>query len=88
MQVVDARDPLLYRSTDLEALARELHPSKASVLLLNKADLLTKTLRKAWANYFDKQGTKYIFWSAKAAAEGLSEEGKLFNATEHPSDSS
>lgn len=75
--MVDARDPLLYRSTDLEAFARELHPSKSSMLLLNKADLLAKTLRTAWANHFDRQGIQYVFWSAKAAAEGISEEGAL-----------
>lgn len=75
-QVVDARDPLLYRSSDLEGLARELHASKSSLLLLNKADLLTKALRKAWANYFDREGVRYIFWSAKAAAEGKAEQGK------------
>ena len=74
-QVVDARDPLLYRSTDLEAYARELHPTKASVLLLNKADLLSRALRTAWADYFDRQGISYLFWSAKAASEGLLEEG-------------
>ena len=74
--MVDARDPLLYRSTDLEAFARELHSSKSSMLLLNKADLLAKTLRIAWANYFDKQGMKYVFFSAKAAAEGINDEGK------------
>jgi len=70
-QVVDARDPLLYRSTDLEAFARELHHTKSSVLLLNKADLLSKALRTAWADYFDRQGISYLFWSAKAASEGL-----------------
>lgn len=80
IQVVDARDPLLYRSTDLEALARELHPSKASLMLLNKADLLTKALRTAWADYFDGQGISYIFWSAKAAAEGLAGEGTYFSS--------
>ena len=47
------------------------------MLLLNKADLLAKTLRTAWANYFDRQGIQYVFWSAKAAAEGISEEGAL-----------
>ena len=67
---MDARDPLLYRSTDLEAYARELHPTKASVLLLNKADLLSRALRTAWADYFDRQGISYLFWSAKAASEG------------------
>jgi len=52
--VVDARDPLLYRSTDLEAYAREVHTSKSSFILLNKSDLLPDHVRKAWADHFDK----------------------------------
>ena len=74
-QVVDARDPLMYRSKDLEAFARELHPTKASVVLLNKADLLNKALRTAWADHFDAEGVSYAFWSAKAAAEGAAAQG-------------
>lgn len=45
-QVVDARDPLTYRSEDLEAYALDLHPTKRSLLLLNKADLLPEALRR------------------------------------------
>ncbi|GIL57282.1 hypothetical protein Vafri_12537 [Volvox africanus] len=66
VQVVDARDPLLYRSEDLERYARELHDSKGSLLLLNKADLLPPHVRAAWADYFDKAGVEYAFWSAHA----------------------
>jgi large subunit GTPase 1 len=77
--VVDARDPLLYRSKDLEAYARELCASKASFLLLNKADLLPRHIRKEWADHFDAAGLGYAFWSAqrmsdaqqKARAEAL-----------------
>ncbi len=47
--MLDARDPLRYRSEDLEAYARELHPSKASLMLLNKADLLPAPLRSGEA---------------------------------------
>ena len=43
--MLDARDPLRYRSEDLEAYARELNPSKGSLMLLNKADLLPAPLR-------------------------------------------
>lgn len=69
VQVVDARDPLTYRSEDLELYCREVHDAKRSMLLLNKADLLPEKLRSAWADYFDEQGVKYAFWSAKQAAE-------------------
>ena len=43
---MDARDPLTYRSEDLEAYALGLHPTKRSLLLLNKADLLPQALRR------------------------------------------
>lgn len=67
--MLDARDPLRYRSEDLEAFARETHPAKASLMLLNKADLLPQQLRAAWAAYFRERGVDFIFWSAKAASE-------------------
>ena len=69
MQVVDARDPLTYRSEDLERYAVALHPAKRSLLLLNKADLLPEGLRSAWADHFDELGVEYLFWSAKAAMD-------------------
>ena len=67
-QVIDARDPLTYRSTDLEDYARDINAAKASLLLLNKSDLLPEAARVAWAEYLDSQGIAYIFWSAKLAA--------------------
>ena len=69
VQVVDARDPLTYRSEDLERYALEMHPAKSSLLLLNKADLLPEALRSAWADYFDGLGVDYAFWSAKAGMD-------------------
>ncbi|KAI7841023.1 hypothetical protein COHA_005251 [Chlorella ohadii] len=72
VQVVDARDPLTYRSEDLAAYALDLHPTKRSLLLLNKADLLPEALRSAWADHFDSIGADYVFWSAKAGMDELS----------------
>jgi large subunit GTPase 1 len=69
VQVVDARDPLTYRSEDLEAYALDLHPTKRSLLLLNKADLLPEALRSTWADHFDSIGADYVFWSAKAGMD-------------------
>lgn len=40
VQVVDGRDPLRYRHEDLERYSLELNPTKLTILLLNKADLL------------------------------------------------
>mmetsp|Transcript_27163 Transcript_27163/g.69134 ORF Transcript_27163/g.69134 Transcript_27163/m.69134 type:complete len:649 (-) Transcript_27163:2405-4351(-) len=69
VQVVDARDPLLYRCEDLEAYAHELHATKHSLLLLNKADLLPEAVRRQWADYFEKAGVSYAFWSAYAVQQ-------------------
>jgi len=69
VQVVDGRDPLLYRCEDLEAYCRELNPTKASLLLLNKADLLPEAVRRCWAQYLDQAGIQYAFWSAFAVSE-------------------
>mgnify|MGYP001973447934 CR=1 FL=1 len=70
VQVVDARDPLFYRCPDLEAFVKELDDGrKETMLLLNKADLLSRELRDAWSEYFDANGIEYLWWSAKAATE-------------------
>ena len=77
LQVLDARDPLRYRSEDLESYSVHLHPTKGSVLLLNKADLLPAALRSAWADYFDQAAVEYVFWSAKAGIDSLTAQGKF-----------
>lgn len=69
VQVVDARDPLTYWNEDLERYCLELNPTKTSILLMNKSDMVPEKLRSAWADYFDSRGMDYIFWSAKAASE-------------------
>lgn len=47
VQIVDARNPLLFRCEDLESYVRELSPDnlKVNVILVNKADLLTEKQR-------------------------------------------
>lgn len=74
VQIVDARNPMLFRSADLEKYVKEVDESKANLLLINKADFLTAKQRKAWADYFDSQGIKYTFFSAAIAAKTLQEE--------------
>ena len=69
--MLDARDPLRYRSEDLESYAASLQPPRPSLLLLNKADLLPAPLRSAWADYFDQAGVDCVFWSAKAGIDSL-----------------
>ena len=74
VQVVDARDPLFYRCPDLEAYVTEIDAAKRTLLLLNKADLLSPELRRAWCDYFDERRIGYLWWSAKTATEAVDAE--------------
>jgi large subunit GTPase 1 len=74
VQVVDARDPLFYRCPDLEQYITEIDPAKRTILLLNKADLLSPELRRGWCDYFDEHGMEYLWWSAKTATEEVDAE--------------
>ncbi|KAJ6604474.1 hypothetical protein DFH09DRAFT_1122815 [Mycena vulgaris] len=78
VQIVDARNPLRFRCEDLEAYVHDVEGAEGEsgtgkgkrrcLLLINKADLLTATQRCLWADYFDKQGIQYAFFSAANAA--------------------
>lgn len=67
VQIVDARNPLLFRSEDLELYVKEVDSKKKNLLLVNKADMMTLGQREAWADYFDKAGINYKFFSASLA---------------------
>jgi large subunit GTPase 1 len=64
IQIVDARNPLFFRSTDLENYIREINKENECILLVNKADLLTEELRISWADYFKSKNIEFIFFSA------------------------
>lgn len=65
VQILDARNPLLFRCQDLENYVKEVDSRKENLLLLNKSDFLTPLQRKAWARYFDREHIKVAFFSAK-----------------------
>ncbi|RAH77376.1 putative ribosome biogenesis GTPase Lsg1 [Aspergillus japonicus CBS 114.51] len=69
VQIVDARNPLAFRSEDLEAYVKELDPRKQNLLLVNKADMLTEKQRVMWADYFDRHNISFRFFSAHLAKE-------------------
>ncbi|XP_043194133.1 large subunit GTPase 1 homolog [Amphibalanus amphitrite] len=69
VQILDARNPLLYRCEDLERYVREVDPEKDNLLLINKSDLLTAEQRAAWADYFNETGIKAAFFSALNEAD-------------------
>ncbi|KAL2090251.1 hypothetical protein ACEWY4_014939 [Coilia grayii] len=76
VQIVDARNPLLFRCPDLETYVKEVSERKVNMLLLNKADLLTREQRRVWARYFQKEGIRAVFWSALAEGQRLDAEEK------------
>ncbi|KAJ7324590.1 hypothetical protein JRQ81_017610 [Phrynocephalus forsythii] len=84
VQIVDARNPLLFRCQDLELYVREISPEKENLILLNKADLLSKDQRSAWARFFEQEGVKVVFWSALEEGRQLAAAPKGTEAVEEP----
>ena len=88
VQIVDARDPLLFRCEDLEQYVREVDPAKVNMLLVSKADLLRPHQRAAWREYFatSAAGLTVAFWSALEEdgerVEGEDESTKLLTSEE------
>ncbi|XP_022594900.1 large subunit GTPase 1 homolog [Seriola dumerili] len=76
VQIVDARNPLLFRCPDLESYVKEVSKDKVNMLLVNKADLLTREQRRVWARHFEKEGLRAVFWSALAESNRLDAEDK------------
>ncbi|KAI9019808.1 P-loop containing nucleoside triphosphate hydrolase protein [Hyaloraphidium curvatum] len=88
VQIVDARNPLLFRSEDLERYVAEFgEPDgpvgvgtgakrKRNLLVVNKADFLTPAQRREWADYFDARGIRYAWFSAALAKKLQDEEKK------------
>lgn len=79
VQIVDARSPLFFRSVDLENYVTSLskpdeNKEKTNLLLVNKADLLTRAQRVEWANYFKEKNINYVFFSAANANALLEKE--------------
>lgn len=69
VQIVDARSPLLFRSADLENYVKDIDSRKNNLLLINKADMLAESQRKAWAVYLKEAGIAFKFFSAFMAQE-------------------
>lgn len=74
VQIVDGRNPLLFRCPDVEKYVKEVDPSKKCLLLVNKADLLTTNQRLQWAECFSKMGINHVFFSAAMAKQKLEDD--------------
>lgn len=62
IQIVDARNPLLFRSPDLESYVKEVDTKKENMILINKSDLLTSDQIDEWRNYFIRENINAVFW--------------------------
>ncbi|XP_067006553.2 large subunit GTPase 1 homolog [Anabrus simplex] len=74
VQIVDARNPLLFRCQDLEHYTTEVSPHKKNLILLNKADFLTPKQRDIWAQYFSDLNVQVAFFSATQSMEEKEED--------------
>jgi len=63
VQIVDARNPLLFRCEDLETYVKEVSKSKVNVILINKSDFLTCDQRYLLQMWF-AQICLAILWHA------------------------
>lgn len=88
VQIVDARSPLFFRSVDLEVYVDSMSKpeegrAKKNLLLVNKADLLTRKQRTAWAQYFKTKNIRYVFFSAANANALLEKEKEEAEQAKH-----
>lgn len=67
VQIVDARNPLLYYCEDMfRYVTREM--GRSHLLLLNKSDLLSKQMIGRWEAYFKSRSMDVLFFSAFKAS--------------------
>ena len=69
VQIVDARNPLLFRCEDLESYVRDVDSRKNNLLLINKADMMTSKQRESWARYLEERAINFRFFSAELAMD-------------------
>ncbi|MFH4982272.1 hypothetical protein AB6A40_008981 [Gnathostoma spinigerum] len=84
VQVVDARNPLLFRSIDLECYVKECDIGKQCILLINKADLLTSEQISLWRKWFAENDIEAIFWSATDVEKDESSKSVNYNDSSNP----
>lgn len=90
VQIVDARNPLLFRCADLEAYVKEVSDHKQNLILINKADFLTDKQRQVWSDYFANLLVRVAFFSATLAEDETSDMDETLNpqSSDVPEDNS
>ena len=59
VQIVDARNPLLFYCADLEQYCTELSSQKLHLVLVNKSDYLSERQRFKWLRYFHSKQVSF-----------------------------
>jgi hypothetical protein len=84
VQILDARNPLIYYTEDLVKYAAEQDVPRPVILILNKSDYLTHVQRREWSRYFLSKNIRFLFYSAFFAqsevdhvAHEMSQRGQL-----------
>ncbi|PXF45118.1 Large subunit GTPase 1 [Gracilariopsis chorda] len=67
VQIVDARNPLLYYCEDMYRYVTE-EMGRSHLLLLNKSDLLSANMIEKWRQYFNRRKIDAVFFSAFSAS--------------------
>ncbi len=62
IEVLDARNPLGTRSLRAEGIARAL--KKSLIVVINKVDMIPRSVAAQWLDYFDERGIKAVLVSA------------------------
>jgi len=82
VQVVDARNPLLFRCPDVEKFALEVSKHKRNLLLINKADFWDEGMRLRWVKALRENNIPFVLFSARDEQEKLNEMAKKGESTE------
>lgn len=84
VQILDCRNPLLYLCNDLiKYVKEEFEGKKMNLILLNKADYLSKEQRQMWLDYFKKQDLKVVFFSALLECANIPNSGRRVSESEN-----
>jgi len=63
LELVDIRDPLSTRSLRFERLAER--KGVPVIIIMNKADLVPRRVAEAWKKYFQREGVRAVYISAR-----------------------
>ncbi len=70
LEVLDAHDPEGTRPREIERILKERFPDKKLILVLNKSDLISREILKAWLRYYQNLG-HFCFYASALKKDGI-----------------